>query len=287
VSVDIQWYPGHMAKTKRELKENLAVVDMVLEVRDARIPVTSHNADLAEIVARKPVITVLAKADLAEIEATKIWVKILEKDGLPTAAVDLKSGRGLRELEQKLRRQHQLMNQRLRQRGRQGRTMRGMVVGVPNVGKSTLINRLARRAAARTGARPGVTRGKQWIRVGNWLQLLDVPGVLWPKFEEPLTGFHLAVTGAISDDVFNYVQVSAKLAEFLHAQRPQALGNRYNLENMSANADGIEILTAIGERRGFLVSGGSVDLEKAALLLLREFREGLLGRFTFDLPPDL
>lgn len=274
-----------MAKTKRELRENLPVIDIVLEVRDARIPAASHNADLAELVARKPVITILSKADLAEAEATRAWLKFLEKDGLPTVAVDLRTGRGLKELERKIHRQHQIISQRLRRRGRQSRGLRGLVVGVPNVGKSTLINRLANRAAAKTGALPGVTRGKQWIRVGNWLQLLDVPGVLWPKFEEPQTGFHLAITGAISLDVFDYVRVSAVLAEFLLKIRPEALKDRYNLESVSEN--GVQILEAIGQRRGFLLSGGAIDVEKAALLLLREFREGLLGRFTLDLPPDL
>ncbi len=285
MSVDIQWYPGHMAKTKRQLRENLPVIDVVLEVRDARIPASSHNVDLAELVARKPVITILAKTDLAEAEATKAWVKFLEKDGQPAAAVDLKSGRGLKELERKIRTQHQILNQRLRGRGRQGRGLRALVVGVPNVGKSTLINRLANRAAAKTGALPGVTRGKQWIRVGNWLQLLDVPGVLWPKFEEPQTGFHLAITGAISLDVFDYVRVSAGLAELLLRFRPEALKDRYNLDSIPE--DGVQILEVIGQRRGFLLSGGTVDVEKAALLLLREFREGLLGRFTLELPPDL
>ncbi len=284
VSVDIQWYPGHMAKTKRELKEILPVIDVVLEVRDARIPAASHNTDLAEITARRPVITILTKADLAEEEATNAWIRYLEAQGLPAAAVDLRTGRGLKVLERKIRRQHQLIGERLRQRGRQARGLRGLVVGVPNVGKSTLINRLADRSAAKTGALPGVTRGKQWIRVGSWLQLLDVPGVLWPKFETPQTGFYLAVTGAISPDVFDYVRVSAALAEYLLSRRPQALKDRYNLG--SVPGDGMEILAAIAKRRGFLLTGGSVDVEKAALLLLKEFREGLLGRFTLDLPPD-
>lgn len=283
MQVNIQWYPGHMAKTKRELQENLAVVDMVLEVRDARIPSSSHNADLAKLVAGKPVITVLAKADLAVPALTAAWVQALEKEGLPTVAMDLGSGQGQRELEKMISSQYQLVSQRLEVRGRQRRGLRGLVVGVPNVGKSTLINRLARRSVTKTGAKPGVTRGKQWVRVGNRLQLMDVPGVLWPKFEDPHTGFYLAITGAISDDVFDYVKVSWLLAELIAKERPQALQNRYNLDTLPEG--GAATLEAIGRRRGFLLSGGRIDEEKAALLLLREFRQGLLGPFTLDLPP--
>lgn len=285
MQVNIQWYPGHMAKTIRELKENLAVVDIVLEVRDARIPASSHNADLAKLVAKRPVVTILAKADLAEPELTAIWVRSLENQGIPTVAMDLKSGSGLAELEKRIRAQHRVVRQRLQQRGRQGRSLRGLVVGVPNVGKSTLINRLAKRAVTKTGARPGVTRGKQWVRIGNWLQLLDVPGVLWPRFEDAATGFYLAITGAISDDVYDYVQVGSLLAKSLATHRPKALKNRYDLEAAST-LEGAAILEAIGRRRGLLMSGGYVDEEKAALLLLKEFRQGLLGNFTLDLPPN-
>jgi len=284
MQVNIQWYPGHMAKTKRELRENLAVVDMVLEVRDARIPSSSHNTDLAKLVAGKPVITILAKADLAVPELTAAWQQALEKERLPTVAMDLGSGQGQRELEKMISSQHQAVSQRLQKRGRQRRSLRGLVVGVPNVGKSTLINRLAKRRVARTGAEPGVTRGKQWVRVGDWLQLMDVPGVLWPKFEDPHTGFYLAITGAISDDVFDYVRVSWLLAELIAKERPRALQDRYDLDTLPQG--GAATLEAIGRRRGFLLSGGRIDGEKAALLLLREFRQGLLGPFTLDLPPN-
>lgn len=285
MQVNIQWYPGHMAKTKRELQQNLAVVDMVLEVRDARIPISSHNTDLAKIVAGKPVITILAKADLAVPELTAAWVQALEKEGLPTVAMDLVgSERGLGELEKMISSQYRVVSQRLEKRGRQRRSLRGLVVGVPNVGKSTLINRLARRRVTKTGAKPGVTRGKQWVKVGNRLQLMDVPGVLWPKFEDPHTGFYLAITGAISDDVFDYVKVSWLLAELIAKERPEALQNRYNLDTLPQN--GAAILETIGRRRGLLLSGGRIDEEKAAVLLLREFRQGLLGPFTLDLPPN-
>ena len=285
MQVNIQWYPGHMAKTKRELEENLAIVDMVLEVRDARIPVSSHNADLAKLVAKRPVVTILAKADLAESELTAAWVRSLENQGIPTVAMNLKSGHGLAELEKKIRALHRQVRERLQQRGRQSRSLRGMVIGVPNVGKSTLINRLAKRAVTKTGARPGVTRGKQWVRIGDWLQLLDIPGGLWPKFEDPATGFHLAVTGAISEDVFDYVKVGSLLAEILATDRPKALEHRFGLKTMPTEA-GAAILEAIGRRRGLLLPGGHVDEEKAALLLLREFRQGLLGNFTWNIPPD-
>ncbi len=282
MSHDIQWYPGHMAKTKRELREILPLIDIVLEVRDARIPASSHNKDLAKLVAGKPVVTVLAKADLAEPEPTKAWIRCLSNQGLPAVAVDLTSGRSPAEIEKIIRAEHRVTGQRLKQRGRKSRGLRGLVLGVPNVGKSTLINRLAKRAAARTGAQPGVTRGKQWLWVNDWLRLMDVPGVLWPKFDDPITGFHLAITGAISDDVFDHVEVSLLLAEFLMECRPEALGDRYRIDVSSQDSGAI--LQAIGRHRGFLLSGGQVDEGKAALLLLREFRQGLLGRFTLEAP---
>ncbi|NMB44884.1 MAG: ribosome biogenesis GTPase YlqF [Firmicutes bacterium] len=280
--MDIQWYPGHMARTKRELQENLRVVDLLLEVRDARIPASSHNTDLAELLASKPVITVLAKSDLADRELTTAWVRVLEKQDLRPVAVDLKSGRGVGRLESMVRAIHRSVGQRLQERGRQTRGLRGLVVGVPNVGKSTLINRLAKRAVTKTGAQPGVTRGKQWVRVGNWLQLMDVPGVLWPKFEDPNIGLYLAITGAISDDVFDFVRVSTCLAQFLLTSRPEALVHRYGLAQSLESGE--VVLEAIGKRRGYLLSGGRVDEEKAALLLLQEFRQGLLGRFTLETP---
>lgn len=283
--VNIQWYPGHMARAMRELEKSLAVVDVVLEIRDARIPRSSHNADLAKLVSGKPVITILAKEDLAERAQTEAWIKALEDQGLAAVAVDFLSGRGLRGLEAMIRSVHQSHIEHLRKRGRQDQVLRGVVLGVPNVGKSTLINRLARRSAARTGAKPGVTRGRQWVRVSRFLQLLDVPGVLWPKFDDPKVGFNLAVTGAISDDVFDYVQVGAVLADYMTKTKPQALVDRYGID--LDLEEGEELLDAIGRRRGFLLAGGRVDLEKAALLLLREFRQGLLGAVTLEDPPDI
>ncbi len=285
MQANIQWYPGHMARTKRELRQALAVVDIVLEIRDARIPVSSHNVDLANLVANKPVITVLAKADLAERELTEAWVKTLRGAGLATVAVDLRGGRGLAELERIIKSLHGVNRERLRERGRQDPGLRGVVVGVPNVGKSTLINRLAKRNVVRTGAKPGVTRGKQWVRAGAFMQLLDVPGVLWPKFDDPATGFKLAVTGAISDDVFDYIEVSAVLAEHIVKINPQTLPARYGVD--SHLEQGMPILQAIGKQRGFLLTGARVDEEKAAALLLREFRQGVLGPFTLEKPPVL
>lgn len=282
MQANIQWYPGHMARTKRELRQALALVDMVLEIRDARIPLSSHNADLAELVAGRPVITVLAKADLAERELTKAWVNSLEKAGLAPVAMDLQRGHGLGELQRMIGSLHEASRERLRRRGRQDQILRGVVVGVPNVGKSTLINRLARRNVVKTGAKPGVTRGKQWVRAGSFMQLLDVPGVLWPKFDDSATAFRLAVTGAISDDVFDYLEVSAALAEYLVEAKPEALADRYGLD--AGLTSGMAILEAIGKQRGFLMTGGRVDAEKSAALLLREFRQGILGPFTLEKP---
>ena len=280
--INIQWYPGHMARTKRELQSNLSLVDLVLEIRDARIPKSSHNADLARLVRGKSIVTVLAKADLAQGAMTEAWVKNLTEAGVRPVAMDLRSNRDVGKLQRVITSIHNANLRRLKERGRQDQVLRGVVVGVPNVGKSTLINRLAGRNVVKTGAKPGVTRGKQWVRTGKNLQLLDVPGVLWPKFEDPATAFNLAVTGAISDDVFNYVEVSVALADYLIETVPGALKERYGVDE--GRLAGIGMLEAIGQRRGFVMSGGRVDVEKASLLLLREFRQGILGRITLEAP---
>lgn len=280
--MDIQWYPGHMAKATRQIQESLKVIDVVLEVRDARIPVSSHNVDLARIVGNRPVIIILARADLADPTVTSAWVKELQSEGGEIVAVDLKSGQGLSRVKEVIVRISARLRRQLEKQGRQGRAVRGLVIGVPNVGKSTLINRLAGRTAARVGARPGVTRGKQWLKAGPWLQLLDTPGILWPKFDHPRTGFYLAVTGALNDDVFDGEAVGAELAALLAQKWPAALQQRYGLQEVPT--EGYAVLTVIGRRRGFLQAGGKVDRVKAAHLLLREFRQGLLGRFSLEMP---
>ena len=277
----IQWFPGHMVKARKMVQENLKLVDIVVELLDARIPLSSRNPDIDSILEKKPRIVVLNKADLADDSQTEQWSRwFREGHGLQCIALDSQQGKGIGRLiglGQELAVQ---INKKLAAKGRKPRAVRMMMVGIPNVGKSSLINKLAGKGYTRTGDRPGLTRGKQWIRVGRGLELLDTPGILWPKFEDPEVGFRLAVTGAIKDEIINIEQITVKLVTYLAATSPDALINRYKLEEVGA--DPYETLKVIGAKRGCLVSGGNVDTFKAAVIVLNEFRGGKLGRFTLD-----
>ncbi|WP_418790072.1 ribosome biogenesis GTPase YlqF [Phosphitispora sp. TUW77] len=277
----IQWFPGHMVKARKMVQENLKLVDIVVELLDARIPLSSRNPDIDAILEKKPRIVVLNKADLADVSQTEQWSRWFhERRGLQCIALDSQHGNGIGKLiglGQELAVQ---INNKLAAKGRKPRAVRMMMVGIPNVGKSSLINKLAGKGYTRTGDRPGLTRGKQWIRVGKGLELLDTPGILWPKFEDPEVGFRLAATGAIKDEIINIEQVAMKLVNYLNATEQDALKDRYKLGEV--DADPYEILRAIGARRGCLVSGGNVDIFKAAVIVLNEFRGGKLGRFTLD-----
>ncbi|MBU7005452.1 ribosome biogenesis GTPase YlqF [Phosphitispora fastidiosa] len=277
----IQWFPGHMVKARKMVQENLKLVDIVVELLDARIPLSSRNPDIDSILEKKPRIVVLNKADLANDSQTEQWSRwFREGNGLQCVALDSQQGKGIGRLiglGQELAVQ---INKKLATKGRKPRAVRMMMVGIPNVGKSSLINKLAGKGYTRTGDRPGLTRGKQWIRVGRGLELLDTPGILWPKFEDPEVGFRLAVTGAIKDEIINIEQITVKLINFLTAASPDTLINRYKLGEVGP--DPYETLRLIGAKRGCLVSGGNVDTFKAAVIVLNEFRGGKLGRFTLD-----
>ena len=282
----LQWYPGHMRKAERLVKENLKLVDVVVELLDARIPLSSANPVLREIVGGKPRLIVLNKADLADETATRAWVKYFAAQGIAAIPVDAVQGRGVKELVQAIAKCAKPKTDKLVQHGAKARAARCMILGIPNVGKSSLINRLSGGSKTKVENRPGVTRAKQWIRLGAQLELLDVPGILWPKFEDQQAALHLAFTGAINDNVYDVASVVLLLLDTLRRAYPSALIERYRLEG--ALPSGIALLEEIGRKRGCLRAGGKIDYEKAEQIVLADFRSGRLGRVTLDalLPTD-
>lgn len=280
----IQWYPGHMAKTRRLLQEQLRLVDMAVEVIDARIPVSSRNPDLDVLLGEKPRLILLNRADQADAGMNAAWAEVFRARGIPTLQTDCKTGLGVRQFPAAAR---ALLAEKLRhweEQGKVGRPIRAMVVGIPNVGKSTFINQAAGRKAAAAENRPGLTRGKQWVTVDGALELLDTPGILWPKFEDPEVGFHLACTGAVKDTVLDTETLAAGLIALLARRYPGALTARYGIA-IESGMQGWELLEAAGRKRGFLSSGGKIDTERMSRVLLEEFRSGKLGRFTLEAPP--
>lgn len=280
--MDIQWYPGHMAKARKQVQQNLKMVDVVIELLDARIPVSSSNPDINQILKDKPKVVVLNKVDLADPEKTAIWLSIYKNEGILAVAVDAQRGTGVKQMVALTEQQAKPALAKYMARGRRARMARCMVVGVPNVGKSMLINRLAGKKAARTGNRPGVTRGEQWIKLGKGLELLDTPGILWPKFEDPDAAYRLAMTGAIKEQIYDPEDVCVKLVQWLMANAPSILVERYKLDNLPNDA--WQVIESIGYSRGFIVAGGKIDGFKASVLILKEYREGRLGKYTLDLP---
>ncbi|MCI9472422.1 MAG: ribosome biogenesis GTPase YlqF [Flavonifractor sp.] len=282
--MDIQWYPGHMTKTRRQIQADLKLVDLVVEVVDARIPRSSRNPDIDALVGEKPRIIMLNRADQADPQMNRAWVQHFNKSqGIPAAAVDARSGDGVGQMAALARNALKEQMAKWREKGQVGRPIRAMVVGVPNVGKSTFINKVAGRKSAKAGDHPGVTRGKQWVGAGSGLDLLDTPGILWPKFEDPKTGLHLAFTGAVKDEVMDAETLACGLAELLDRRYPQALVERYKVPP-EAGEPGYVRLEQCARKRGFLISGGEVDTERMAKILLDEFRGGKLGRFTLESP---
>ncbi|MCL6611853.1 MAG: ribosome biogenesis GTPase YlqF [Peptococcaceae bacterium] len=281
--MDIQWFPGHMARARRILQEDLKLVDVVIEVVDARIPYSSRNPVLEETVGRRPLLVVMNKADLADPVLTARWEEHFRSRGLAALPVDSVRGAGIAGVTPLVREMAGPKTVSLGSSGRLPRPPRCMIVGIPNVGKSFLINRLAGRKSAKTENRPGVTRGRQWIRVAGEVDLLDTPGILWPKFDDPEVGYRLAVTGAIKDQVYDQEAVAGRLAAWLAANYPGSLEGRYKIRAADA-ADPQEVLALIGNSRGLVLQGGRVDTYKAAVLLLKEFRAGVLGRYTLESP---
>ena len=281
--LNIQWYPGHMTKTRRMIEADLKLVDLVAEIVDARIPMSSRNPDIEELVGQKPRLIVLNRADQADPQLTRRWRQQFQAQGVAVIETDSKTGGGISLFPAAIRAALKEQIARWREKGQVGRPVRVMVVGIPNVGKSTFINKVAKRKSAKAQDRPGVTRGKQWVNVDAGLDLLDTPGILWPKFEDQEVGKKLAFTGAIKDDVMDVEALACALMEILAERYPQALTDRYRI-SLVPDSQGCELLEEAGRKRGFLISGGEVDTERMAKILLDEFRSGKLGRFTLDVP---
>ncbi len=285
--MNIQWYPGHMTKTRRQMEADLKHVDIVVEIVDARIPISSRNPDIDAICGNKPRIVMLNRADQADPQLTRTWADYFNKTlGIPAAAADSRAGTGVGQMAALARSALKEQIARWKEKGQVGRPIRAMVVGVPNVGKSTFINKAAKRKSAKTGDRPGVTRGKQWVSVDSGLELLDTPGILWPKFEDETTGLHLAFTGAVKDEVTDLEGLACALLELLRDRYPQAVKERYKVAELEGR-QGWELLEDCAKNRGMRISGGEVDTERMAKLLLDEFRGGKLGRFTLEAPEDV
>ncbi len=280
---NINWYPGHMKKATRMMEDSLSLVDAVVELRDARIPNSSRNPDVASIAGSKPRLIILNRADQADPQVTAAWRRALSGEGVSALETDCKSGRGVKSFGDAARELLRDQIEKNESKGLTGKALRFMVVGIPNVGKSSFINRLAGRKAAETSDRPGVTRGKQWITLSSGIQLLDTPGILWPKFESEQVGLALAWTGAIRDDILDVELVASRLLERLRELYPKAIEERYRF-SPDPEAPGYELLEQAGRKRGFLISGGEVNTERMARVLLDEFREGKLGRMTLERP---
>ena len=289
---NINWYPGHMAKTRRQITEDLKLVDIVIELLDARIPISSQNPDIAQITKNKKKLIVLNKCDLANEGQNRKWVEYFEKIGIPAVLTDSNSGKGIQDCIKKV---EQIMSEELKvqaEKGRIGRKIRAMILGIPNVGKSSFINRISKRVTAGVGNKPGVTKQKQWIRINENIELLDTPGVLWPKFESEEVALHLAFTGTIKEDVLQRTEIAYQLTKFLLENERKLLCERYKLDEnnveqilnqeQAENINIYEVMLEIGKKRGCIISGGNIDDEKTAKILLDEFKNGKLGRITIE-----
>ena len=291
---NINWYPGHMAKTIRQIEEDLKIIDIVIELLDARIPISSQNPDIAEIIKGKKKIVVLNKCDLADEKENQKWVSYFEGQNIPAVLVDSNSGKGIDNVIRRIEKMQEEEKEKQAEKGRVGRKIRAMILGIPNVGKSSFINRIAKKTTAEVGNKPGVTKKKQWIRINEKVELLDTPGVLWPKFESEEVALNLAFTGTIKEDILERTEIAYQLVKFLLNNARENLCNRYGFtqeyieeilnKDNPENFNIYEIMLEIGRKRGCIISGGNVDEEKTAKIILDEFKNGKLGRITLEFP---
>lgn len=282
---NIQWFPGHMTKTKRQIQASLKLVDAVAEILDARIPLSSKNPDLQKLIQNKPKVVLLNKCDMANQTATSRWIDYYASQGITAIAVDCKSGKGLNKFAPAVNNVLSERRERLKAKGMVNPMLRIMIVGIPNVGKSSFINRVAKQNRAKVEDRPGVTRGNQWYTIAKNIEMLDTPGVLWPKFDDMIVGERLAFTGAVKDQILDTELLAVRLLDFLRSLKPADFIARFKLEDIDLDAiDSYELLNVIGKKRGMLISGGEIDTERAAIMLLDEFRSGKLGRITLEMP---
>lgn len=279
--MNIQWYPGHMTKARRMMQEDIKLIDIVIELIDARVPYSSKNPDIDVLAANKYRLILLNKTDLADAAVTAEWEEYYKKKGFFTARINAKSGEGMKNINAVVKEACREKIERDRKRGILNRPLRAMIVGIPNVGKSTFINSYARKACTKVGNRPGVTKGKQWIRLGKDIELLDTPGILWPKFDDKAVGLRLALIGSINDEILSITDLAYELIKFLQLNYCQSLTERYNMDMAS---DASRILEQIAEKRGCIKKGGELDIDKAASLLLDDFRAGRLGRMSIERP---
>lgn len=286
--MNIQWYPGHMTKTRRKMAEYIKNVDLVCEIVDARIPQVSRNPEIDTIAAGKPRLMILNRIDLADPACTRAWARYFRERGCQVLEADSRSGQGTGKFAAAVREALADKMEQWQAKGQTGRSARVMIVGIPNVGKSTFINRVLGRKAAKAADKPGVTRGSQWFKVDGGVDLLDTPGILWPKFDDERTGILLAVTGAVKDDILDVETLACKLFELLAARAPERIQTRYRISLPQEGIDflGFSLLEQAGRKRGFLISGGEVDTERMARILLDEYRGGVLGRITLETPEE-
>lgn len=284
---NIQWFPGHMTKTKRQIQASLKLVDAVAEIIDARIPVSSRNPDLDSIIQNKPRVVLMNKCDMADPSSTQKWINYFKNNGIVAIPIDCKTGRGINKFVSSVNEVLKEKIEKQKAKGLLNPTVRVMVVGIPNVGKSTFINRISKNRKAKAEDKPGVTRGNQWFTINKGFEVLDTPGVLWPKFEDKIVGERLAFTGAVKDQIMDTELLAMRLLDFLKVEKNPIFVERFKLQNEPIeNIESYELLELIGRKRGMLISGGEIDTERAAIMLLDEYRSAKLGKYTFELPEN-